>query len=80
MSNTVPESINLNKMNEEKFNEAILKGYKEMLEGKGRNADNVFEDILSNDIETKLDEADLQAKTDSTRYTHGEVFFSSKLD
>ena len=80
MSNTVPESINLNKMNEEKFNEAILKVYKEMLEGKGRNADNVFEDILSNFIETKLDEADLKAKTDSTRYTHGEVFLSSTLD
>ena len=74
MSNTVPESINQNKMNEEKFNEAILKGYKEMLEGKGRNADNVFEDILSNDIETKLDEADLQAKTVPMRYAHGDVF------
>ncbi len=28
----------------------------------------------TNNIESKLDEADLQAKTDSTRYTHNEVF------
>ena len=33
-------------------------------------------DRLTNNIETKLDEADLQAKTDSTRYTHEEVFSS----
>ena len=31
---------------------------------------------LTNNIEVKLDEADLQAKTDSTRYTHEEVFSS----
>ena len=80
MSNTVPESIKLNNMTEEQFNIVLQKGYEEMLEGKGRNADNVFEDIHSNDIETKLDEVDLQAKTDSTRYTHEEVFLSSKLD
>ena len=28
----------------------------------------------TDNIESKLDEADLQAKTDSTRYTHNEVF------
>ncbi|MCR5613669.1 type II toxin-antitoxin system Phd/YefM family antitoxin [Treponema sp.] len=33
-------------------------------------------DRLTNDIESKLDEADLQAKTDPTRYTHEEVFSS----
>ena len=33
-------------------------------------------DKLTNNIETKLDEADLQAKTDQTRYTHEEVFSS----
>ena len=33
-------------------------------------------DSLTNNIEAKLDEADLQAKTDSTRYTHEEVFSS----
>ena len=32
------------------------------------------QDIYANNIESKLDEADLQAKTDSTRYTHNEVF------
>ena len=31
-------------------------------------------DCLTNNIESKLDEADLQAKTDPTRYTHEEVF------
>ena len=31
-------------------------------------------DSLTDNIESKLDEADLQAKTDSTRYTHEEVF------
>ncbi len=31
---------------------------------------------LTENIESKLDEADLQAKTDSTRYTHEEVFSS----
>ncbi len=31
-------------------------------------------DRLTDNIEAKLDEADLQAKTDSTRYTHEEVF------
>lgn len=33
-------------------------------------------DRLTDNIESKLDEADLQAKTDSTRYTHEEVFSS----
>lgn len=28
----------------------------------------------TDNIESKLDKADLQAKTDSTRYTHNEVF------
>ena len=28
----------------------------------------------TDNIEAKLDESDLQAKTDSTRYTHNEVF------
>lgn len=31
-------------------------------------------DRLTNNTESKLDEADLQAKTDPTRYTHEEVF------
>lgn len=31
-------------------------------------------DRLTNNIEAKLDEADLQANTDSNRYTHEEVF------
>jgi len=33
-------------------------------------------DKLTDNIESKLDEADLQAKTDPTRYTHEEVFSS----
>ena len=33
-------------------------------------------DRLTNNIEAKLDEADLQAKIDSIRYTHEEVFSS----
>ena len=33
-------------------------------------------DKLTDNIESKLDEADLQAKTDSIRYTHEEVFSS----
>lgn len=33
-------------------------------------------DRLIDNIESKLDEADLQAKTDLTRYTHEEVFSS----
>ena len=33
-------------------------------------------DRLTANIESKLDEADLQAKTDPTRYTHEEVFSS----
>ena len=33
-------------------------------------------DSLTNNIEAKLDEADLQAKTNPTRYTHEEVFSS----
>ena len=33
-------------------------------------------DSLTNNIEAKLDEADLQAKIDSIRYTHEEVFSS----
>lgn len=33
-------------------------------------------DRLTNSIEAKLDEADLQAKLDSTRYSHEEVFSS----
>ena len=32
--------------------------------------------FLPNNIESKLDEADLQAKNDPTRYTHEEVFSS----
>ena len=31
-------------------------------------------DRLTDNIESKLDEADMQAKTDPTRYTHEEVF------
>ena len=31
-------------------------------------------DSLTNNIEAKLDEADLQAKTNPIRYTHEEVF------
>ena len=31
---------------------------------------------MFSEIESKLDEADLQAKTDSIRYTHEEVFSS----
>jgi hypothetical protein len=31
---------------------------------------------LTDDIEAKLDEADLMAKNDSIRYTHEEVFSS----
>ena len=33
-------------------------------------------DRLTDNIESKLDEADLQAKTNPTRYTHEEVFSS----
>ena len=33
-------------------------------------------DKLTDNIESKLDEADLQAKTDPNRYTHEEVFSS----
>ena len=33
-------------------------------------------DRLTDNIESKLDEADLQAKTDPTLYTHEEVFSS----
>lgn len=33
-------------------------------------------DRLTNNIEAKLDEADLQAKMDPTRYTHEQVFSS----
>ena len=33
-------------------------------------------DRLTDNIESKFDEADLQAKTDPTRYTHEEVFSS----
>lgn len=33
-------------------------------------------DRLTDNSESKLDEADLQAKTDPTRYTHEEVFSS----
>lgn len=33
-------------------------------------------DKLTDNIESKLDEADLQAKTDPIRYTHEEVFSS----
>ncbi len=33
-------------------------------------------DRLTDNIEAKLDEADLQAKTDPTRYTHEDVFSS----
>ena len=31
-------------------------------------------DRLTDNIESKLDETDMQAKTDPTRYTHEEVF------
>ena len=33
-------------------------------------------DRLTDNVEAKLDEADLQAKTDPTRYTHEDVFSS----
>ena len=33
-------------------------------------------DRLTDNIESKLDEADIQAKTDPIRYTHEEVFSS----
>ena len=33
-------------------------------------------DKLTDNIESKLDEADIQAKNDPTRYTHDEVFSS----
>ena len=33
-------------------------------------------DSLTDNSESKLDEADMQAKTDPTRYTHEEVFSS----
>ena len=33
-------------------------------------------DRLTDNIESKLDEADLQAKTDPTRYAHEDVFSS----
>ena len=33
-------------------------------------------DRLTDNIEAKLDEADLQAKTDPTRYTHEDIFSS----
>ena len=33
---------------------------------------------MFSEIESKLDEADLQAKADSTRYTHEEVFSSAR--
>ena len=33
-------------------------------------------DRLTDNSESKLDEADIQAKTDPTRYTHEEVFSS----
>ena len=33
-------------------------------------------DRLTNNIDAKLDEADLQAKMDPTRYTHEQVFSS----
>ena len=36
---------------------------------------NLYESLTDN-IEGKLDEADLMAKSDSTRYTHEEVFSS----
>ena len=34
----------------------------------------ILDERITVNIESKLDEADLQAKTDSTRYTHEEVF------
>lgn len=76
MSNPVPESIKLSHMTEEQFNIVIQKGYEEMLAGKGRPIDCVFNNILTNNIETILDEADLQAKSNPTRYTHEDVFSS----
>lgn len=76
MSNPVPESIKLSHMTEEQFNIIIQKGYEEMLAGKGRPIDCVFNNILTNNIEIKLDESDLQAKSDPTHYTHEEVFSS----
>lgn len=42
----VPDSINLNKMTKEQFDAKMLKSYNEMLEGKGRPAKNVFDEIL----------------------------------
>lgn len=40
------------------------------------NALKQIKDGLTDNIESKLDEADMQAKTDPTRYTHEEVFSS----
>lgn len=45
-----------------------------MLNDKGRPIDCFFNDILRNNIETKHDEADLQAKSNPIRYTNEEVF------
>ncbi len=44
--NSFPKSINLSSMTEEQFNNAIQKGYDEMLAGKGRPVDSVFADIM----------------------------------
>lgn len=45
-----------------------------MFNDKDRPIDCVFNDIRRNNIETKLDEADLQAKSNPIRYTNEEVF------
>lgn len=42
----VPDSINLNKMTKEQFDAKMLKSYNEMLDGKGRPANQVFDEIL----------------------------------
>ena len=42
----VPDSINLNKMTKEQFDVKMLKSYNEMLEGEGRPAKKVFDEIL----------------------------------
>ena len=42
------QSMNLSAMTEEQFNAAIETGYNEMLEGRGRPANVVFDRILGN--------------------------------
>ena len=42
----VPDSINLSKMTKEQFDSKMQKSYGEMLEGKGRPAKQVFDELL----------------------------------